>query len=75
MKTKYINLNVLAQNLGLPANYLRRLALNREIPCLNVNGKLRFDADAVEETLEKLSIVSRQNSVENQLMPNRVAVS
>jgi hypothetical protein len=73
MQTKFVNLNVLSQNLGLPAKYLRQLALSRKIPVLNVNGKLRFDLDAVEHALEKLTTGPKQNSAANSSSESRVA--
>jgi hypothetical protein len=73
MQTKYVNLSMLAQNLGLPANYLKQLALNHRIPYLNVSSKLRFDREAVENALEKLTIRSQQNHMNNQPKPARVA--
>jgi len=56
MKTKFVNLNVLAQDFGLPAAYLRDLAISRKIPSLNVRGKLRFDPDSVTSALDKLAM-------------------
>jgi hypothetical protein len=56
MQTKFVNLNVLAQDFGLPATYLRDLAISRKIPSLNVRGKLRFDTDAVAAALDKLAM-------------------
>lgn len=56
MQTKFVNLNVLAQDFGLPATYLRDLAMSRKIPCLNVRGKLRFDPDDVAVALDKLAM-------------------
>ena len=56
MQTKFVRLNVLVQDFGLPAAYLRDLAVNQKIPSLNVHGKLRFDLDAVECALDKLAM-------------------
>jgi hypothetical protein len=56
MQTKFVGLNVLAQDFGLPATYLRDLAISRKIPSLNVRGKLRFDPDTVTAALDKLAM-------------------
>ena len=47
----YIPLDALATRLGLPRTYLRNLAKEKLIPCLNVNGRLRFDEGSVREAL------------------------
>jgi excisionase family DNA binding protein len=48
---QYLSLESLAAYLGLPENYLRRMAKAGIIPSLNVSGRLRFDLAAVKEAL------------------------
>ena len=52
----FISLDALATTLGLPRAYLRRLAEQGKIPCLDVNGRLRFDEPAVRHALHELSL-------------------
>ena len=51
----YISLEVLAVTLALPQKYLRELAETKRIPVLNVNGRLRFNSESVQDALEKLA--------------------
>ena len=51
----YISLEALSSNLGLPKGYLRDLAVKGQIPCLNVNGRLRFSRQDVREALEAMA--------------------
>jgi excisionase family DNA binding protein len=56
MTTKlYIPVKSVARVLGLPATYLRKLAGEGKIPALTVNGRLRFNPDAVREALDSLA--------------------
>lgn len=48
----YISLEVLSATLGLPKGYLKDLADSGEIPCLDVNGRRRFNYQVVRETLD-----------------------
>ena len=52
---EYISADVLAIRLGLPRTYLRELIADRQIPFLDVNGRLRFDEGAVREVLRRLA--------------------
>jgi|GEM_PF-6259196 len=53
--TTYVSLESLSANLNLPKAYLKQLVANRLIPCLNVNGRLRFDIANVRQTLSDLA--------------------
>ena len=56
MKTvRYISLEALAATLKLPQKFLRELVAKQQIPYLNVNGRLRFNIVAVEQTLDELA--------------------
>jgi hypothetical protein len=48
----------LADLLRLPADWLREEALAGRIPCLPVHGKLRFNPQAVEQTLASRAATS-----------------
>ena len=52
---EYIALSSLATKLNLPCHFLKRLAENGEIPSLNVNGRLRFNPEAVRQSLDNLA--------------------
>jgi hypothetical protein len=52
---KYISLEALAATFRLPLNYLRELAKANKIPSLNINGRLRFNPEAVQSALDKLA--------------------
>lgn len=54
-KRHFVSLEALAAELCLPKSYLRNLAAQKLIPCLNVNGRLRFDSVVVMDALTKLS--------------------
>lgn len=49
----YISLENLSGRLNLPQKFLRTLADTGDIPCLNVNGRLRFSEQQVREVLAK----------------------
>ena len=51
-RISYISLEALSATLGLPKAYLKNLADSGEIPCLDVNGRRRFNRQAVRETLD-----------------------
>jgi len=53
--SEYMSLEALAAGLHLPKRFLRRLASQRLIPALDVNGRLRFDEVQVREALRTLS--------------------
>jgi len=56
METKeYISLEILAAKLRLPQSYLRNLVENSQIPALKVNGRLRFNFEAVEKALADIA--------------------
>lgn len=52
---KYITLKGLSLTIGLPKTYLRKLAEKREIPCLDVGGRLKFNLEAVQRALSELA--------------------
>ena len=51
----YVSLEALAAELGLPKSYLKQLSANKVIPCLDVNGRLRFGSLAVRQALGELA--------------------
>ena len=51
----YITLSKLSSRLGLPEAYLKNLATQDDIPKLDVNGRLRFNPEAVQQALDKLA--------------------
>jgi excisionase family DNA binding protein len=53
--SEYLPLDALAATVGLPRAYLRRLAREGRLPCLNVGGRLRFDEGQVREALRRLA--------------------
>jgi hypothetical protein len=52
---EYISLYRLSSRLGLPEAYLKNLAIQGVIPKLNVNGRLRFNPEAVQQALDKIA--------------------
>jgi excisionase family DNA binding protein len=50
----------LAVRLGLPRDWLRAEALAGRIPCLKVGRKMRFNPDAVEQTLAARAAAGRE---------------
>lgn len=59
-KRHYVSLEALAAELHLPKSYLKKLAAQKLIPSLNVNGRMRFDPFVVVEKLT--DIADRQMS-------------
>jgi hypothetical protein len=55
----YISISILSIRLGLPEAYLKNLAAKGDIPKLNVNGRLRFNPEAVQKALDKLAAEGR----------------
>lgn len=53
--TEYIPLEALAETLKLPKAYLRISAEQSRIPCLDVNGRLRFNPVAVQAALDAIA--------------------
>ena len=51
----FISLNVLANRVGLPRDYLKNLADKGAIPSLEVQGRRRFNGPAVDAALAKLA--------------------
>lgn len=52
---KYINLKSLARQTGLPQHYLKAMAENKEIPSLQIGGRLRFNLVAAKAALDRLA--------------------
>ena len=57
----FVSLSCLSSNLKLPKDYLVQLARKGEIPCLAVNGRLRFNPAAVQQALDKLAARGERN--------------
>jgi hypothetical protein len=55
VRKKYITLQSLSYQLDLSGNYLRGLAEKGKIPSLNVNGRLRFNPEPVQQALDRLA--------------------
>jgi hypothetical protein len=53
--TTYCSLEALAATFQLPQHFLRELALRRDIPSLNINGRLRFNPLQVQDALNQLA--------------------
>jgi excisionase family DNA binding protein len=53
--TKFYTLSAMAEQTGLSKDYLRELADQRKIPCLNVRGRRRFNPGAVQSALDRLA--------------------
>jgi len=73
MQTKYVTLGAMAEAVGLPTAYLRELAESRKIPCLFVNGRLRFNPAAVEKALAFLASGAEQSGTEGAVGASRDA--
>lgn len=58
---RYVSLDTLARVLALQRAFLRELARDGAIPCLEVGGRMRFDPDAVREALRDLAARPRKS--------------
>lgn len=68
---EFVSLGNLSSRLSLPERYLKELSNKSLIPCLNINGRLRFNVIAVKIALDKLA--SKGGKVAKQLLkPNEV---
>jgi hypothetical protein len=67
MVIEYQSLKSLAANLGLPQNYLRRLANSHQIPFLFMNNRRRFNEVKVRQALNKLSVTDAGDDILNSL--------
>jgi len=54
-KNTFVSLNALADHFNLPDSYLKQLANRSLIPFLKVNGRLRFNLEAVSQALADLA--------------------
>jgi hypothetical protein len=54
-KYTYVSLDALAVELCLPKTYLKSLANKGDIPKLDVNGRLRFNPEAVQKALDNIA--------------------
>jgi hypothetical protein len=54
-KNTFVSLNALANHFNLPDSYLKQLANRSLIPFLKVNGRLRFNFEAVQQALSELA--------------------
>ena len=61
----FLPLDVLATDLGLSRQYLRRLAREGEIPYLDVNGRKRFDPEQVRIALRDFAAKQKQGQHEH----------
>lgn len=60
MNEQYLTLDALAARLGLPKDYLRNLVEKKQIPCLDVNGRLRFNEHNVRDAFDRLECHHRE---------------
>ena len=60
-KYTYVSLEGLTATFRLPLSYLRELAKTNKIPSLNINGRLRFNPEAVQQALDKLAAKGGHN--------------
>lgn len=73
-KYKYVSLEALAAELCLPKEYLKNLASRGDIPNLDVNGKMRFNLQAVQQALDKLAAKGGQTMTTETPKKNQPAV-
>jgi len=52
---KYITTEKLSTRLGLPREYILELARRKQIPALNIKGRMRFNPAAVQTALDRLA--------------------
>ena len=65
MRSQYIPLEVLAVRFGLPRPFLRKQANDGGIPCLRVNGRLRFaEADVREALRQQAARTAREGALD-----------
>ena len=57
----FVTLDTLVNIFNLPKGYLRKLADENLIPSLNVNGRLRFNSEAVQKALDELATKGEDN--------------
>ena len=55
MDTTYYSLEAVAAKLNLPQTFIRQLADEKKIPCLNVRGRLRFNPAAVQAARDRIA--------------------
>jgi len=60
-KNTFVSLNALANHFNLPDSYLKQLANRSLIPFLKVNGRLRFNLEAVSQALTDLAAKGGDN--------------
>jgi hypothetical protein len=58
---KFVSLSRLSSHFGLPERYLKELSDKGLIPCLNVNGRPRFNVEGVQTALDKLASKGASN--------------
>ena len=59
--SKFVSLNRLASETKLPKRYLLKLAEKKKIPALQINNRLRFNPEAVQQALDKLAESGAEN--------------
>lgn len=69
MENQYISLEVLAARLGLPRPFLRKQATSGGIPCLSVNGRLRFEESAVRDALRQQAAEQKSQASDDHEVP------
>jgi len=53
--SKYVSLGFVSQETDLPQDYIKKLAIENKIPALFVNGRWRFNFEAVQQALADLA--------------------
>ena len=61
METTYIALTRLSRKLGLSKRTIKGLVNQKKIPALNINSRLRFNPEAVQQALDKLAESGAEN--------------
>lgn len=52
---EYVSLETMSAMANLPQAFIKTLAKNNDLPALCVNGRLRFNPQAVQTALDKLA--------------------
>jgi len=62
-ENEYISLASVSARLNLPETYLRKLVDDKLIPHLNINGRMRFQEQAVRDALSDIEQGGRRAGV------------
>lgn len=62
LNSKFCSLGFISQETGLPQSFIRKLAEENKIPALSVNGRFRFNLEAVKQALANLAAKGNDNN-------------